>query len=122
MAAVLAGEGRFAGDLASEFGISLHTHVFVWVEHKSNGVKYNLVWVHSLNAMPKKIDKAELESENEVELYDELMRYAQESQEVGYHALEIHNAMRNVAVEMTNQFKRGAHKVGDAEVEKASDD
>jgi len=24
MAAVLAGEGRFAGDLASEFGISFH--------------------------------------------------------------------------------------------------
>jgi len=26
MAAVLAGEGRFAGDLASEFCISLHTY------------------------------------------------------------------------------------------------
>ena len=74
------------------------------------------------NPMPKTIDKAELESEAEVELYEELRRYARDAQDNGYHPLQLNKAMRNVAVDMRQKFKRGAHKVGSAEVDEAEDD
>jgi len=57
MAAVLAGEGRFAGDLASEFGIAFHrVWVYVWVKHKSNGVNYKWVWVQYVYVMKQNTD------------------------------------------------------------------
>ena len=72
--------------------------------------------------MPKKIDKAELVSEEEVELYEELRRYARDAQDNGYHPLQINKAMRNVAVDMRQKFKRGAHEVGSVDADDAEGD
>jgi len=68
--------------------------------------------------MPNQIDRAELTTEAEVELYEELKRYAQEAEMNGYHELQISNAMRNVAVDMVEEFKRGAVAVGETEIER----